>query len=254
MASYSPQTNYFKIAKKINTAEKWFVYAVTIISLLLIIMNKENNQIFTLLSVVGALMIYVFDFFLAHYQQKAEEIRRKDFFDNSFGTKFLNKQSEKYYDNDEVGDGLYKALVNVFENSFFSLTIARRMKVKIMYTNIILLILLSICIIVGIFRLSYAMPVLQLLLSKYYLQQLISIWTYTERVEVIYERIVELFVNGCSDKKIKNSFISARAIQCLIDYEANISWCKVFLDSRMYNKLNNSLTIKWRKMKKMYNI
>ena len=66
--------------------------------------------------------------------------RRKGFIDNSLVSKFLNKNVEGYYTNDNLKYGPYKMLVNCCENCFFTLNIAKGMVTQILVKNILLFI------------------------------------------------------------------------------------------------------------------
>lgn len=46
----------------------------------------------------------------------------------------------------------------------------------------------------------------------------------------------------------------AKVIHCWIEYEANISCCKLFLDSTLYDKMNSQLSADWMKIKERYSI
>lgn len=76
------------------------------------------NCILIILYHVGEIF---FDFVLAF----AEKAKRKDLFDNAFGTKLAVKNSEGYYTNTGLPPGVYKLGVNNYESCFFTYRILK---------------------------------------------------------------------------------------------------------------------------------
>lgn len=254
MAKYSPQTNYFNIAKKIDSFEKGFVFIVTILSIMATIFLEGNSLLSMSLVVISAVGVFVFDYYLDQYQHMAESVRRKSFIDNSFGSKMLSEESEGYYDNDELEKGLYKALINIYENSLFSYNIAKKMQTKSTIRNLIWLAFLLGFAIIGFAKCNFAAAILQLYLSKYYLQELVTIRNYVRDIKEVYDRIQDLFDDTMAKEQLEKGIPHPKEIYCLIEYESNISWYKLFLDSKLYNKMNEPLTKEWEQIKKRYQI
>lgn len=102
------------------------------------------NDIYTILNYIYFLLIvsyYILDIYTETFLYPATaRKRRKGFIDNSLGSKFLNKNVEGYYTNDNLKYGPYKMLVNCCENCFFTLNIAKGMVTQILVKNILLFI------------------------------------------------------------------------------------------------------------------
>lgn len=252
MALFSPQTDYFKVAANLKKAASISFFIIFSLSLLFTFFN--SNTLINTLSILALILIFLFDIFIEYYREKGELNRRKDFIDNSFGTKLSINSSILYYDNEEICDGLYKALVNVFENSFFSLKITNKMKNQALCKNIIMLVLVVICAFYGFSNSSLALPILQLFLSKYFIEDILTLFKYNSKVEYIFQDIVRLFSNGLSKRTLTTNLTQATVIHILIEYEANIANSKLFLDTKIFNKLNSSLTNEWIKIKEKYSI
>lgn len=253
MALFSPQTDFFKLSIRLSKIETYTFYSITFLSIFFTIINLTTLG--NILSILSIIILSVLKYITAYYQEKGESNRRNDFIDNSFGTKLSLDSSIGYYDNDEINNGLYKALVNLFENSYFSLQVTNVMKNKIIIKNVILLIILSISCIYGLSNSSLGLPLLQLFLSKYFIEDLIVLFNYNSKVETIFDNVKSIFDEGLFDKPdISSNIINGKVIKILIDYETNISNSKLLLDSKIFNQLNDELTSKWSAIKNKYSI
>ena len=108
--------------------------------------------------------------------------------------------------------------------------------------------------IIGFAKCNFAVAILQLYLSKYYLQELVTIRSYVRDIKEVYDRIQDLFDDTMAKEQLEKGIPHPKEIYCLIEYESNISWYKLFLDSKLYNKLNEDLTKEWEQIKIRYQI
>lgn len=249
MAKSSPQTNYFMKALGLNKYYEKLLIIAMILSLVFIYIGE--NKLLILLSVLSIVGFIALEYVISNYQEKAETIRRKDFIDNAFGTKLSNENSEEYYDNEEIEKGLYKALLNLFENSLFSKEISEKMLERKLKRSIIPALILIISAVYGFLGNQLMIPILQLFLSKEFLCKNIKLKSYNEKVENIYNNIATL----CDTTKLSNKNIlkyEPHILNIWIEYESNISSSKLFLDGKIYNDLNPELTKKWNKIKIKY--
>lgn len=250
MALFSPQTDYFQFSIRLKKAESYVFYTIFVLSLIFTIFNKVELGNF--LSISSLIILTILKFIIEHYQEKGECSRRKDFIDNSFGTKLHFLSSVDYYDNDEIETGLYKALINIFENSYFSLKVTSVMKRNTIIKNTCLFLIIIGFSIYGFKNSTFALPILQLFLSKYFIEDLIIILNYNSKVESIFTIIMNIFSDGFSKNTINTNIVQAKIIQIIIEYETNISHSKLFLDSKIFNNLNHELTTEWTKIKNKY--
>lgn len=115
--------------------------------------------------------------------------------------------------------------------------------------------ILIICLsIYGFKNNALALPILQLFLSKYFIENLITIFNYSSNVDSTLKDIRKLFSNGISKDSMKNVIIQGQVIYIIIKYETNISHSKLFLDSNIFNNLNTILTNDWKQIKNKYSI
>jgi hypothetical protein len=252
MAKKSPQTNCFKIAYWFKKAND--IAFIVIIMLSIIFSLLEMNKIVECLSIFLIIILSVFEFIIEDYQEKAEQKRRNDFLDNSFGSKLSDENSIEYYSNDNLQFGLYKMMVNVFENTLFSLEISGKMKIRAWAKNLPIILIVVGFAIYGLLESKIAIPILQLFISQYFLKDLIVVNKYNAKLESMYNEIVSLF-NGF-EGNIQNNLKKneAKVLKIYLQYETNITHTKLFLDTKIYNKYNDEISEKWDVLKKRYGI
>jgi hypothetical protein len=176
--------------------------------------------------------------------------KRYDFIDNSFETSFSEDLSINYFSNDNIENGIYKMAVNGFENSLFSYNIAKEMLSPLWTKNIFIGILFVSLAIAG-FNSAFVM-MLQLTLPLLLVNQAIKLTIFVSRMQNIHENYRRLFQNLKVEKNRDNK--KPEILINVIEYEAALSWGCVLLDSKIYEKLNPSLSKKWEEIKKTYEI
>lgn len=249
MSKYSPQTNYFDKVKFWNKAYNYTFWIIFLLSI--IFAFGSFNQITEYLSILALFILNILKFIANHFHENGEFERRKDMIDNSLGSMYIHDSSVEYYDNDEITTGYLKLLMNLFENSYFSYEISKRMKDKILIRNLLLSIIIIGFSIYGFSKSDIALPILQLLFSQYFLIELINITKYNSRAKKCFDRIKELLSNNEITKENASEF-KASIISILINYETNISSTKLMLDSKIFNELNEQLTQDWETIKNKY--
>ncbi len=93
---------------------------------------------------------------------------------------------------------------------------------------------------------------IQLTLPILLLQQAIKHTLFVYRIKRVYENYRRLFndLKDESDSKRKRPEI----ILNVLDYETTLTYGSILLDSKIYDKLNPSLSLKWNQMKSDYKI
>lgn len=249
MSRYAPQRNYFDIAEKLNKWESIIFIISFIFSLIFSIYLKDSN-FSSIVSIILLVILTVLTFSTAYYQNKGDTIRRRDFIDNSFGTKLTIYSSVDYYTNSEVEFGMNKALINVFENLFFSLNIVKKMKNNSVIKMSIGLLILLLFATYGFANSLLALPILQLFLSKYFIEEFILLNNYVRELEILEQEIIDVL----TIKEMNMVIREGRIMKILIGYECNISYSKIMLDSKIFNRMNDELSLKWNEIKIKYNI
>lgn len=177
---------------------------------------------------------------------KAEALRNLDFIDNSLNSKFSEKNSEGYYSNDILQKGIYKMGVNGFENSFFTKSVTGKM----LQREIIKLIIVSLLLLsVSLFSSSKVVTMIfQLALPLVIIQQTIKLYSLNSKVSEIFFNYKSIFT---STKPVN---MTSNIIKNVINYEKNLSWAGISLDSDVFNKMNDELSAEWNVIKQNHNI
>ena len=248
MAKYSPQTNYFEISQKLSDFYNGVYWAIFISSIIATVFKLD--AIIDYLGVGAIVLLAVLESISQDFKLRAEKVRRKDFIDNSFGTKFVHDSSEEYYDNDEIDYGMKKMIANLFENSYFSFNVSKEMFRRCLPMNLLFFIGIIVLSIFGFSRNQFAIPILQLFLSKYFLLNILNTYRFRNEVENIFEELKGLCSDLYKNSKLDSSEI--RFIKILIDYEVLIAETNIRLDTKVFNRMNQKLTSEWDALKKKY--
>lgn len=187
-----------------------------------------------------------------HLFPLAEDLRKSDFIDNSWGTKNLLNNSNKYYDNDELGFGLYKTATNLFENVFFTYTISKSMSLKKISVSLILAIIIIVIAYYGFEQVPIAIPFMQVVFSTVILGDLFKHLVYVNRMKQVIEKWQSLFSN--SDFKINPDNHRADVYKTWIFYESTLARTQLSLSNKIFELFNDKLTQEWEIIKIRYNI
>lgn len=248
MARYSPQANYFETSQKLTKAYNISYGVIFILSIIATIFCF--SELVEYLGVIAIIFLSVLEAVSQDFKLRAENVRRKDFIDNSFGTNFVHDSSDEYYDNDGMKKGMKKAMINLFENSFFSFNVSKEMFRKSIAKNLFFILVIILMAGYGLSRNQFAIPILQLFLSKYFLLDIISTYKFMHKVEDSFnsmKTITEETENNIMLSKSEIKFLIA-----LVNYEVLIAESNVKLDSKVFNQLNDDLTEEWNIIKKKY--
>lgn len=252
MATKSPQTNYFEIGKKYRTTYKLIFYISFVFTL--IFKYVESNFAVSVVAIVSLIALIVIERARDYYIDLAEETRRRDFIDRSFGTKYCHVSSEGYYDTDELESGMYKMISNVFENSLFSSEISKKMLNKNMAINVIMLVVLLASILTSTVKIDYAVLLLQVFIGKDFVLGMIDLKKYNESTTETFNDIKKIFDENLENTPESISKNTPEILRIYLKYETNITDKKLLLDSKIYGAMNDPLSNEWEKMKKKYNI
>lgn len=252
MAAKSPQTNYFAIGKKYRTAYTFVLFASFIFTIIFKYINA--NIAVSVIAIASLIALIVIERARDYYIDLAEETRRRDFIDRSFGTKYCHVSSEGYYDTEELESGMYKMVANVFENSLFSSEISKKMLSKNMAINISLLVILLASIITSTVKIDYAVLLLQVFIGKDFVMGMIDLKKYNESTTETFNDIKKIFDNNLENTAESISKNTPEILRIYLKYETNITDKKLLLDSKIYGAMNEPLSNDWEEMKKKYNI
>jgi hypothetical protein len=262
MYKSAPQTNVYDTISLLQRTKKVLFWSIIILSVLTSLKTagwltpseliSDLISMFHIISILGFTAIsIIIDYILIPNGQKTT---RNDFFDHSFGTKYIvHKNSEEYYTNQDLPNGFYKMSVNLFESIFFTYSIACGMRLKRIFTTSVLILVLIPLLYYGIKNTSFIfIALLQTLVSAYFLGGLIRLIIFANRNESLFTELSNIF--STNEFKNKIDEYSIPIIKIYTDYESNKAWSNILLDSKLYKKMNADLSHKWIEIKKKYNI
>lgn len=211
---------------------------------------KTISNILNFLYFLIIIAYYILDIYTETFLYPATaRKRRKGFIDNSLGSKFLEKDVEGYYNNDNLDYGPYKMLINCGENCFFTLNIAKGMVPRIVIKNSLFSIGFLAIAYYGIKNNLVFIPILQILLSTLFITELIHHINFIAKLEQLFERLKDTFT-----PKADKSQILQEAVLLFLDYETTLAYNKAPLSDSVYDKLHEKLSNEWDEIKKRYEI
>ncbi|MBE9469118.1 MAG: hypothetical protein IMY72_12470 [Bacteroidetes bacterium] len=247
-----PFKDNYDLIKSINKYSDIILYISAIIVLATFILSNFTDSFKDIIEyVLKANSILIIAFLIMNLIKdcllfNAGKKKRLDFIDNAFGAFMTTEHSKGYFSNENIQSGIYKMAVNGFENVFFSLNISRKMVVRTLIINIVILFIFLSSAIYGLDNL--VVLIIQLTLPAIMLQQIIKLVLLINNLDNVYHKYCSLF----NDLKIGN------VIECkipamisnLIEYETALTWGNVLLSEKIYNELNPLLSKKWEEIKK----
>ncbi len=235
--------NPFKVSyENIQNIEK-IELTLLICSTIWILLNmsiKEDISIWVSLSaLLYTILIVVKNIFLYKINLK----RRCDFVDNSFWSKLWEERSEWYFSNDNFEYGFRKAIINCFENCFFTFNILKKMFINHLIIQAILMFVLLISI---LYQPNTIHSIIHMILPiNLFLNWCIFLTVYLD-IWLVYKDFRWFFSDSDWESKHQMGY------KYILDYEWAISWWNILLSKKAYDKLNPTLSKKWEKLKKEY--
>lgn len=247
-----PYEKYFKTAKKFSSIQKIFFSLSFIVSVIMPFFSDkftEVTKVGTFISSAFLIALFILDYLVKYNQNRGENLRREDFWDNSFGTKLNENPTELYYTNDNIGFGLQKCIYNICENTVHSLNTTNVMMKQSLQKLIILGSILFIFIFIGLFNNTLGLIILQIFLSKYIVVDFLDLMAYKKQLEYVKEKIKDLLASNINPDSIDYQI---KVIYSLLVYECNISHLNILLDSKIFDKYNEEISKEWNEFKKRY--
>ena len=249
----------FNLLKQWRAVSSIFLCLVSIFSILVPLLSEVlRNHTFA----ANVIHFSNYLFFLCYYSTSiiteiflypsAARSRRMNFIDNSFGSKFLGKDSRNYFSNDGLSSGAYKMAVNCFENCYFTYNIGKGMFRNVLSKNIILSVIFLYVAFIGLKENKIGLPILQVFLSSLFITELIHYFNFISKLSNLLERF-KLYFMGVAESKHKKDDLHY-PILLLLDYESILAYNKAPLSDKVYKKINTKLSEEWEEIKQYYNI
>lgn len=258
MAKFSPQYNPHKLTAAVRSANDWIFWIVFILAFAPICFHEfcETNLVKSILNVVNVISILLFftlemvvEFILF---PQSEQKRRDDFLDNAFGSKFSTANSIDYYNNENIGQGLFKASSNLFENAFFTYSLVKHLTFRKIIIPAFVLISVWVMAYFGFQKVPAALSILQILFSANVLGNLVKHLILLNRVSAIQDNWISTF--QIPDFKTQTSKYQSNIYRNWLNYESILSRIQPDISDFFFKKYNPRLTQEWECMKSKYDI
>ena len=258
MAKYAPHLSLYKIVDIIKKIIDWVFWLIFFLSVLPTILNSLKPGIaiddyINVANIILILLFFVLDIVVDYVLlPQAGDKRRDDFIDNSFGTKFSTNSSVEYFDNEELTIGIYKAAANLFENCFFTLSLANQITIKRIVLPALVLLTIWALAFYGFKEMPFALSLLQVLFSTNILGSLIRHLILLNRLNTIQDGWINIF--QIADFRTHPDNYRPLVYRNWLRYEALHSKIPANIPIKVFNKLNPKLTEDWKKLKIKYDI
>lgn len=256
MATIIPQKNefdlaekYHKILEKCDVALISFTILGTFVSLLPFYQNNVKF-IFTVLTFLSVIAVFIFQLRFQTTYMKAEETRRDGLIDSAFTSKMADVESEGYYDTEDVEEGMRRLLANIHENSFFSIRVTEPMFIKEEKKNIWFIIIMVIAILFSVINSQFVLVMLQIFLSMNFYGNYLRIMSLRESLIKVQSGCKQIWEDWSSGHKALQ--LQARIIRETIRYESALAYASIMFDQSAYETMNMDVTMEWEVLKKRY--
>jgi hypothetical protein len=258
MAQFAPQYSLFVIIDKIRSLISyvfWIIFLLSVYPTVSRILELKINvdDLLNTINIISITLFFILEVIVEYILiPQAESKRRDDFIDNSFGSSFTTNPSLGYFDNDEIGVGLYKAATNLFENSFFTYSLVKAVTIRKIIPPTILLLSVAVFAYYGFKQVPFVLSLLQAIFSATLLGELVKHFVLMIRLNAIQDSWITLFQN----REFKSNVYKYETIiyRYWLQYETLHSRIQSGIPDRVFKKLNPILTEEWKILKKRYNI
>lgn len=237
---------YYRPIKTITAIGSYFFWFIAALSLCMLYIAHLGKPSF-LVVLQSVFLVFVLVHFalsqisMLYLVPKAENMRRKQLLSDAFGTSLSHDCTSLYYNN-QCPPSIQRLGANTMENAYFSKEIAGMMLTqrRIVIGGYIVIWLFAFSLRLN--DLSVIMWITQLLFSG----NIVAQWLNLEVLRARYERVYDALHNHYLHEIGQDS---QRAIASILDafvlYEAAKSSAGVILSTKVFQKLNPSLTEKW---------
>ncbi len=235
-------SKYYNMSGKAEIISTWAFWLNIILSITILFTQAHPTissilmKIIITLSFICPIISVVDDSF---WWYKAESNRRKSCIKDAFGVDTIAENVEEYYNNSS-SQSFRKYVLNTFENDFFSKSIASKMLLPSFIKSLIsFAVFIMICIIVK--NDDIVLIISQTVFSANYICGTLSLFVYKNRLDDLYNDFYHSLVT-VGVKEIKEKVL---LLANIVEYESIKAHYKIRLSTKIFNKLNSSLSTDW---------
>tara|TARA_R110001583_G_scaffold88182_5_gene229038 strand:+ start:947 stop:1717 length:771 start_codon:yes stop_codon:yes gene_type:complete len=242
---------YFKPVEYLNSLSGVLFYISALFAIAIpLLSGRVGETIFQYASIIFVLMVVLHSISQGvssfYFLQRAERERRKQLLSNSLGVPLTHSQTNNYYNNErEVG--LERLSANLMENSFFGkclcAAILKSERIKVVFYSVLLLF--------SLLSRDSDLGVVLVLTQTFFAGGIFLGWVELEilrmKNERVYSSLYSLHLNQNGPFNVNESAI---LLDEFAEYECAKSSASIKLSSKVFHKLNASLTEEWESIKR----
>lgn len=240
------RARYYRPLELAEACSDWLFWIVAVLSVSALAIERASQpKVYDLVQggfVLGVLAL----FFLGqgvrlYWTPRAEDKRRQDLLSNSFSVAITHEQTNGYYNNEQTNP-LRRLCASLLENSFFSKSIALKMahreRVRMaFYTTVWITALLN-----RSTDLALGAAMAQAVFSE----QIIAKWIRLEWLRMRFERVYEgLYRLIQTTTNFNKDEFRVRVLEAFGEYETSKGYGGITLSTKVFERLNPSLSIEW---------
>jgi len=238
----------YRLSRNLIKIYNFIYWIIIVVSFILLFVQNEVGDVLRILYILltcGYVGLFVVDNCIFWFN--AEATRRKESISNGFGIKFHEFKTDGYYNND-ASPSVIKYAENIFESTFFSKNIAKKMLIpeSIKFLLVLILFIIS-CMTIS--DKETLLTISQTIFSSYFIINSIELYFYYCKLDNLYEQFYNEFVTigNIDDRQ------TIVLLKCAIEYEAIKAYYKVRLSEKIFKANNAIWSSEWETLSHKFN-
>lgn len=239
-------SKYYNASDKLDSIANVLFYIVAFSAITIPLLGQEHIKSY--LSVFFIVIVVVY--FIVRYSAmliflpNAEKMRRKQLISNSFAIPLTHEKTEEYYNN-PYSPSVKKLGANVLENSLFS---QRVLQVMLPYERVKIIVYIGLWVAALASR-NICQDVILVISQSIFSAEVLARWV---SMEILRNRYCEVY-NDLYKVFLLKQHEGSESVPLFLDAMSNYECAKaaagIKLSSKIFNKLNPSVTKEWEEIK-----
>lgn len=247
-------STYYKLPQKVDRISSFLMWMSICISIIVLFLNKVGpvKELINILYVIVTLLYFLAsntnDLYLL---RKAENKRTTHLLTNGLGVALDDEFTNRYYNN-ELPPSIYRLGMNVFENTFFTSNISKKM---FFYEFIKLIVYVIIWLALLLNRstpLETIAVISQTLFGTTLITHVARIFILYRETNTLFEEFRNLFLGHFSKSSFDGNVkvLESQVLNLCVKYEVLKGALGILLSEKIFNEMNDKLTSEWEMIKR----